>query len=83
MEKETNENQRNQDTIAKVKIIVMYQIGKPILSHPRLLKQLEKKMYERLIQKELQTKTNLEIDNEFNEICNSELFSNLDYMLRG
>lgn len=74
---------KEEDTLTKVKIIAMYKLGKPILTRKKTLKLLEMKMYERYIQTELETKTDIEIDDEFNEICNSELFSNLDYMLRG
>jgi hypothetical protein len=68
------------DLFTKLKVIAMYKCGKPVLFPPKKLTLLERKQYDRYIESDTQ-KTETEIDTLFNEICYSELFPNIDYML--
>jgi hypothetical protein len=58
----------------KVKVILLEKMGKHPLSNPKYLKQREKTQLLLKMKDYLDTKTDQEIDAEFNEICLDKLF---------
>ena len=65
--------------LEKLKLIGLYHIQKPVLTNISRLTIIEKGKFMKVLEDYNQNKSDAEIDNEFNLICQSEVFSGFDY----
>jgi hypothetical protein len=66
--------ERMKEKTTKVKVIILDKMDKDVLTNPKFFKQRERTLFLNQIKTYLDTKTDEEIDTEFNEVCNEKLF---------